>query len=78
MAIKSVSSTDAKKHFGQILSDTTHNQNRYIVERREIPQAFIISFNDLEAILNDPGERSKLLDLIENVKPEYNIGKNLE
>ena len=50
MVTKSVSSTQAQNNFGQVLDDVTHNRTRYVVERRGVPQAILLSVEDFANI----------------------------
>ena len=75
MAIKSVSSTQAQKNFGQVLDDVTLNHTRYIVERRGTPNAVILSFDDFAKILNDAKERQEIGSIIRELQPEYGVGQ---
>lgn len=75
MAIKSVSSTQAQNNFGQVIDDVIQNHTRYIVERRGIPKAVILSFDDFARILNDAKERQEMGSIIRELQPEYGVGQ---
>ena len=78
MATKSISSTEAQNNFGRVLDDVTHNHARYIVERRGISQAIVISVEDFANVLNDERERRQMASLIKERKPEYSLGQVVE
>jgi prevent-host-death family protein len=53
MATKTISSTKAKNHFGGVLDDVIQNNTRYVIKRRGMPQAIVLSLPDFEQVLND-------------------------
>ncbi len=75
---KSISSTKAQNNFGRVLDDITQNRTRYIVKRRGIPQAVILSFNDFADILNNERERERMHTILGEVRPNYQLGQVLE
>jgi prevent-host-death family protein len=77
MATKKISSTQVQNNFGQVLDDVTYNQTRFIIERRGIPKAVMISFDDFERLLSNESERSEMSLLLREVKPTYQIGQAL-
>lgn len=77
MATKSISSTQAQNNFGQILDDVTHNHTRYIINRRGVPQAIILSFDDFSHLLSDESEQRQIGAILKELRPEYNIGQLL-
>jgi prevent-host-death family protein len=77
MATKSISSTQAQNNFGQVLDDVTHNHTRYIVERRGVPQAIVLSFDDFADILGDATERRQMDTVLRELRPEYSLGQVL-
>ncbi len=77
MITKSISSTQAQNNFGQVLDDVTRNHTRYIVERRGIPQAIVLSFDDFACILSDATERRQMDTVLRELRPEYSLGQVL-
>ena len=75
MITKSIGSTQAQNNFGQVLDDITHNQARYIIERRGVPQVVILSFSDFEKILTDDAARRQIDVMIKELRPEYGLGQ---
>ncbi|MBN1877475.1 MAG: type II toxin-antitoxin system Phd/YefM family antitoxin [Anaerolineae bacterium] len=75
---KSISSTDAQNKFGQVLNDVTQHQTRYIIERRNSPQAIILSFDDFSRILNDELERQTINAMLKEVQPTYALGRVID
>lgn len=75
---KSISSTDAQNKFGQVLNDVTQHQTRYIIERRNSPQAIILSFDDFSRILNDELERQTINAMLKEVRPTYALGRVID
>ena len=78
MATKTISSTDVQNNFGQILTDIAQNHIRYIVKRHGMPQMVMLSFDDFADILQDSSERDKALNLIREVRPQYQLGQSLD
>lgn len=75
---KSISSTEAQNKFGQVLNDVTQHQTRYIIERRNSPQAIILSFDDFSRILNDELERQTMNAILKEVQPTYALGRVID
>ncbi len=77
MATKKISSTQAQNNFGQVLEEITHNQTRFIIERRGVPKAVILSFDDFEALLSNESDRQHMFLLLKEIKPAYQLGKTV-
>ena len=77
MATKKISSTQAQNNFGQVLDDVIHNQTRFIIARRGIPKAVILSFDDFEKLLSNESDRNQMFMLLREVRPEYQLGQTL-
>lgn len=75
MATKSISSTQAQNNFGRVLDDVTHNQTRYIIERRGVPQVIILSFDDFAYVLSDETERRQMDTMLKELRPRYHLGR---
>jgi len=75
LATKSISSTAAQNNFGQVLDDVTRNRTRYVVERRGIPQAIVLSFDDFAQVLGDENERKRIGAILKEIRPEYHLGQ---
>jgi len=75
MTTKSINSTKAQNNFGQVLDDVTLNRARYIVKRRGVPQAIILSFDDFAHVLGDDDERRRMGSVLKELRPQYNIGE---
>lgn len=78
MQTKSIASTTAQNNFGQILDDVSHNHTRYIVKRRNVSQAIILSLSDFENLLNNQTEREKMQILVRELSPMYHLGESLD
>ncbi len=77
MITKSISSTQAQNNFGQVLEDVTRNHTGYVVERRGVPQAIVLSFDDFAYLLDDEGERKQMNAMLKELRPKYNLGQVL-
>lgn len=65
----------AQNNFGRVLDDVTLNHTRYIIERRGIPQAIILSFDDFAYLLGNEQERQRMDRVLRELRPEYNLGE---
>jgi len=77
MIAKSISSTQAQNNFGQVLDDVTQNRTHYIIERRGIPQAILLSFDDFAYLLSNEAERQQIEIILKEVRPTYRLGQVL-
>ncbi len=78
MAMKSISSTDAQNNFGQVLNDAAQNKTRYIIERRGVPQAVILDFDDLVDLLSGEVDGQQIHSILIEMKPQYTLGRILD
>ncbi len=78
MTTKRISSTKAQNNFGRVLDDVTHNQTRYIVERRGTPQVMILGFDDFDALLSDEHECRRMRTVLRELRPAYQLGQVLK
>lgn len=77
MTTKSISSTQAQNNFGRVLDDVNHNQTRYVIERRGVPQAIILSLSDFSSVLIDEKERQRVSTMVAEIRPRYHLGQVL-
>jgi prevent-host-death family protein len=78
MSTKTIPSTEAQNNFGRILDDVVQNDARYIIQRRNLSQAILLSLEDFDRLLaSGEGERLKLGNVIRELSPVYNLGKTL-
>ncbi|GAB4539510.1 MAG: hypothetical protein Kow0063_28370 [Anaerolineae bacterium] len=75
MITKRISSTQAQNNFGQVLNDVTQNGACYIIERRQVPQVIVLSFDDFAHVLGDEGERQQMDAILRELRPEYHLGQ---
>lgn len=78
MTTKSIASTEAQNNFGQVLDEVNQRRTRYIVERRGVPQAMLLSLDDLAATLADQKERERMMRVLTTVLPSYPLGRVLD
>lgn len=75
MKTKLIASTEAQNNFGRVLDDVVQNRTRYIIRRRNISQAIIMSVADVEQLLaGGDKERRQLERIIHETRPTYSIG----
>jgi prevent-host-death family protein len=67
-----------QNNFGQVLDDVTRTRTRYVVNRRGVPQAVVLSFDDFVGLLNDDAERQRLSSILKELRPAYNLGESLD
>ncbi len=77
MKIRTINSTEVQNNFGQIIDAVVHGQTRYIVKRRNVSQAIIMSLEDFEQLLSDATERKKISTVIRELTPVYNLGETI-
>lgn len=75
MKTKSITSTDAQNNFGQILNDVIQHHTRYVIKRRNSPQAIILSLSDLEQMLTSSTEQQKMVSLVRELTPVFDLGE---
>lgn len=75
MITKNISSTQAQNNFGQLLDDVTQNRAHYIIGRRGIPQAILLSFDEFAYLLSNESKRQQMDALLREVRPEYRLGQ---
>lgn len=78
MKTKLIASTEAQNNFGRVLDDVVQNNTRYIIRRRNISQAIMMSVMDLERLLSgEREEREKLERIVRETRPTYSIGDTI-
>lgn len=75
MNTKAIASTEAQNNFGRMLNDVIQNNTRYVVKRRNTPQAIILSLRDFENLLQDHSEQEKMAKLVRELTPIYALGE---
>ena len=79
MTTKTIPSTEAQNNFGRILDDTIQNGTRYVIKRRDTPQAILLSLSDLERLLTASEiERKEIRNVIRELSPVYNLGETVK
>lgn len=77
MKTKAIASTEAQNNFGQILNDTIQNNTRYIIKRRNLPQAIILSLSDFEQLLTNQTAQIEMAKLVRDLSPVYSFGETI-
>lgn len=77
MATKMVASTKIQNNFGAILDDVIQNRTRYVIKRRGVPQAIMLSLSDLEKILDDKSQQRKIGKVVSELSPTYDLGETI-
>jgi PHD/YefM family antitoxin component YafN of YafNO toxin-antitoxin module len=79
MATKTIPSTEAQNNFGRILDDVIQNGARYIIKRRNMSQAILLSLPDFERLLAaNEDERKEIGNIIRELSPVYNLGETVD
>jgi predicted transcriptional regulator len=79
MPTKVIASTEAQNNFGRILDDAIQNDVRYVIRRRNMSQAILLSLSDLEKLLSGTdGERQGIRRIIKDLCPIYDLGDTLD
>jgi len=74
---KTIPSTDAQNNFGQILNDVVQNSTRYIIKRRTIPLAIVLSLADFEQLMANQDERQKMTHVVRELGHVYSLGETI-
>ncbi len=78
MVMRVIPSTKAQNNFGRLLDDVVQNRTRYVIKRRSIPQAVLLSLADLQSLLAaGEVERNRMRKLIGELGPTYHLGENV-
>jgi prevent-host-death family protein len=75
---KTIPSTDAQNNFGQILNDVVQNNTRYVIKRRTIPLAIVLSLSDFEQIMANQDERQKMTHVVQELGHVYSLGETVQ
>jgi prevent-host-death family protein len=74
---KTIASTEAQNNFGQILNDVIQNNTRYVIKRRNLPQAIILSLSDFEQLMTNHSDQSKMVNMVRELVPAYKLGEEI-
>jgi prevent-host-death family protein len=79
MTTRTIPSTDAQNNFGRVLDDVIQNDTRYVIKRRNSPQAILLSLSDFERLLAaSDRERTDLGHVIRDLSPVYTLGETVD
>ncbi|MEW6580602.1 MAG: type II toxin-antitoxin system Phd/YefM family antitoxin [Chloroflexota bacterium] len=79
MATKTIPSTEAQNNFGRILDDVIQNDSRYVIKRRNAPQAILLSLSDFDRLLaTGESERMEIARIIRELGPVYHLGETID
>jgi PHD/YefM family antitoxin component YafN of YafNO toxin-antitoxin module len=75
MKMKAIASTEVQNNFGRILNDVIQNGTRYVVKRRNSPQAILLSLTDFEELLTNDSETHRMVNIVRELTPVYSLGE---
>lgn len=75
MTTKAIASTEVQNNFGRILNDVIQNDTRYIIKRRNLPQAIMLSLTDFEQLLTSDNEQHRMVSMVRELTPVYSLGE---
>ncbi len=78
MPTRTITSTEAQNNFGQIIDTVVQEHTRYIIKRRNAPQAIMMSLSDFRQLLSDATERKKIDSVIQELAPVYKLGEAVD
>ncbi len=79
MTTRTIPSTEAQNNFGRILDDVIQNDSRYVIKRRNAPQAILLSLSDFETLLTaNEADRSAMGQLLRELGPVYQLGEAVD
>jgi hypothetical protein len=61
-----------------VLDDVVLNRTRYIIKRRGVSHAIVLSFDDFAYMLRDDGERRRMVSVLRELRPQYSLGEVIE
>jgi len=53
------------------------NGTRYVIKRRNLPQAVIISLVDFERLLTNQDEQRRMVKIVRELTPVYSLGETI-
>ena len=78
VATKLISSTEAQNNFGRLIDDVVQYGTKYIIQRRGLSQAVVLSMREFDELLSaGNARRSKTATIFRQVSPRYSLGKDL-
>ena len=75
MITKTIASTEAQNNFGRILNDVIQNNTRYVIKRRNLSQAIVLSLTDFEQLLTNHAEQDRMINIVRELTPVYSLGE---
>jgi len=79
LTTKTIPSTEAQNNFGRILDDVIQNGTKYVIQRRNIAQAILLSLPDFQRLLAaSEGERQSIGDIVRELSPIYDLGETID
>ena len=78
MNTRTITSTEAQNNFGQIIDAVVQSRTRFIIKRRNVSQAIMMSLSDFSQLLSDTTERKKMSSMIRELTPVYNLGETVD
>jgi len=79
LTTKTIPSTEAQNNFGRILDDVIQNGTKYVIQRRNIAQAILLSLPDFQRLLAaSEGERQSIGDIVRELSPIYDLGETVD
>ncbi len=75
MPTRTITSTEVQNNFGQIIDAVAQEHTRFIIKRRNAPQAIMMSLSDFRQLLSDATERKKIDSVIQELAPVYKLGE---
>jgi len=79
MTTKTIPSTEAQNNFGRILDDVIQNDSRYVIKRRNTPQAMLLSLSDFERLLMaSEDDRKTIGKVLRELSPDYHLGETID
>ncbi len=76
MVTRMIPSTEAQNNFGRLLDDVIQNHTQYVIKRRNVPQAVLLSLTDFQALLtSSESERKRVEEIVGELGPVYQLGE---
>jgi Phd_YefM. len=77
MEIRRIGSTEAQNNFGRIMDSVTKDHVGFVIERRSVPEVWVISNSDLRDILSNSAQRKEIEKLLKNISSRNDLGETI-
>jgi len=78
VATKLISSTEAQNNFGRLIDDVVQYGTKYVIQRRGVSQAVVLSIREFDELLSaNNARRSKTAGMFRQFSPRSSLGTDV-